>query len=147
MHIDWPRRTFVFEFPQSEVLVEDPIQHDVIFEEAGIKAAIVCDLPGYFEKEPADSLHFDIDVSLRAAVHSTYARSLEQLERATKKLFWWLRIHRVHPDGVEIEQCFTIDQMRDGVAIIEEAVKEKEHCLRSLRPVAHGQTSSLICIG
>ena len=113
-------RTFVFEFPRSEVLAEEPVQHNVIFEKAGIKAAIVCDLPGYFEKEPADSLHFDIDVSLRAAVHSAYDKSLEQSERITKKLFLVVeQFTEFVPTVLSSEQCFTIDEMRDGEAIIE----------------------------
>ena len=117
-------RTFIFEFPRSEVIAEEPVQHKNIFDEDGMKAAIVCDLPAYFEKKPADSLHFEVDISLRAAVHSTHEKSLEQSERTAKSLFLVIEeIAEFSPTVMSSEQCFTIDAVRDGEAIIEGARK------------------------
>ena len=113
-------RTFVFEFPGSEVIAEESEQYRVIFEKSGMKAVIVCDLLAYFEKEPADSLHFSIDVSLRAAVHHAYEKSVEQGKTATRKLFLVIEeFTEFNPAVMSRDQCFTIDEARDGEAIIE----------------------------
>ena len=113
-------RTIVFELPGSEVNAEESVQHSVIFETSGMKAAIVCDLLAYFEKEPADSLHFSIDVSLRAAVHRADEKSVEQRARTTKKLFLVVEeFAEFSPIVMSKDQCFTIDETRDGEAIIE----------------------------
>ena len=113
-------RTFVFEFPRSEVIAEESVQHNVIFEKSGMKAVIVCDLLAYFEKEPANSLHFSIDISLRAAVHRAYEKSVEQRERRAKKLFLVIEeFTEFSPTVMSRDQSFTIDESRDGEAIIE----------------------------
>ena len=113
-------RTFLFEFPGSKVGSEEPVRHSVIFDKFGMKAAIVFDLPSYFENEPANSLHFSIDVSLRAAVHRVYEESVEQSETATKKLFLVIEeFTEFNPTMMSRDQCFRIDETRDGEAMIE----------------------------
>ena len=113
-------RTFIFEFPCSKVIAEEPVQHKVFFVKDGIKGAIVCDLAAYFEKAPADSLHFSIDVSLRAAIHSTYEKSIEEPGRTANSLFLVIEeFTEFTPTAMSSGQCFTIDEVRDGEATIE----------------------------
>ena len=113
-------RTFVFEFPRSQVISEEIVKPVMIFTGNEFRAAIVCDLSGYFEKSPADSLHFDIDVSLRAAVQSTHKKSLSQSKRGAKNLFLVIEeCMEFAPTVLSTEQCFTIDEVRDGVAMVE----------------------------
>ena len=112
-------RTFVFEFPRSEVLRDDPPKHYVILEKAGMRAAIVGDLRAYFEEEPAASLHFDISGSFRAAVRSMHEKSLEQQERPARKLFLVIEeFIEFTSVAMSSEQCFLIDEVRDGEAVI-----------------------------
>lgn len=114
------RRTFVFEFPRSELVADKAVTPTVIFVNSEFRAAIVCDLPGYFEQAPADSLHFNIDVSLRAAVQNTFKESLTQDDRKTKKLFLVIEeFVEFTPTVLRNEQCFTIDEVRNGEAVIE----------------------------
>ena len=113
-------RTFVFEFPRSQIISEETVKPVMIFIGNECRAAIVCDLSGYFEESPADSLHFDIDVSLRAAVQSTHKKSLSQSEKNAKNLFLVIEECMEFPPTVlSTEQCFTIDEVRDHVAMVE----------------------------
>ena len=112
-------RTFVFEFPRSELLADQPSKHYVIYEKSGMRAGIVGDLRAYFEKEPAGSLHFDISVSFRAAVRSLYEKSLERQERTARELFLVIEeFTEFPPIEMSGEQCFSIDEVRDGEAVI-----------------------------
>ena len=112
-------RTFVFEFPRSEVLSDNSRQHYVIFERTGMRAAIVSDLLAYFEEEPGSSLHFDISVSFRSSVRSVYEKSLEQQDRTARKLFLVIEeFTEFTPVLLNEEQCFLIDEVRDGEAVI-----------------------------
>ena len=94
-------------------------KHYVILEKPGIRAAIVGDLLAYFEKASGASLHFDISVSFRAAVRSVYEKSLEQRERTARKLFLVIEeFTEFTPIPMSSEQCFLIDEVRDGEAVI-----------------------------
>ena len=128
-------RTFLFEFPGSQLVVEEPAEHQIICSQTDLKAAVVSDLPAYFEKKPANSLHFNIDVSLRAAVHSTYEKALGQPGRTTGTLFLVVeQITEITPTELSSGQCFTIDETRDGEAIIEGG-RERERALLAVRAV------------
>ena len=112
-------RTFVFEFPQSEVVAEEPVQYNVILGQAGMKAAIVCNLPAYFEEDPAESLHFDISVSFRSGIRSTYENSRRNRDGTAEKLFLVIEEHtEFAPITMSGGQCFSIDEVRDGEAMI-----------------------------
>ena len=126
-------RTFLFEFPGSHLVAEGPVGHQVIYECSDLKAAVVSDLPAYFEKSPANSLHFKIDVSLRAAVQSTYEESLRQPKRTISKLFLVIeRISEITPTELNDGQCFTVDEVRDGEVVIEGG-REGERALVAVR--------------
>lgn len=116
-------RTFVFRFPGSYLVADEPVGHQVIYSRSGLKAAIVSDLPAYFEQDPAESLHYSIDVSLRAGVHSTYGETLEQANRQSHPevpLFIVIEEYAEVPVTVlNSGECFTVAECRAGEAIIE----------------------------
>ena len=113
-------RTFVFEFPGSHLVAEERVEHQLIYAQDGLKAAIVSDLAAYFEKAPAKSLHFSIDVSLRAGISNTYEKALKASNGKTDGLFLVIEEHaEFAATELTSGQCFTIDEVRDGTAIIE----------------------------
>ena len=128
-------RTFLFEFPGSHLVAEGPVEHQVIYECSGLKAVVVSDIPAYFEKSPANSLHFKIDVSLRAVVQSTYEKALSQPKRTIGKLFLVIEQNsEITPTKLTDEQCFTVDEVRDGEAVIPGG-REGERALVAVRTV------------
>ena len=113
-------RTLLFQFPQSEVSAETPPEPYIIFCGAGIKAAIVSDLRAYFENTKWRSLHFDIDVSLRAAVKTIHEKALNQAEPTYTQLHVVIEEYADFPSvALTDEQCFTIEEFRGSEAIIE----------------------------
>lgn len=112
-------RTFVFEFPGSHLVVEEPVGYQIIYSEGSRRAAITFDLPAYFGKEPADSVHHDIDVSLRAGIRKTYEKTLNP-DGTSNKLFLVIEEYsNFPPTELNTKQCFTIDEVRDGREMIE----------------------------
>ena len=116
-------RTYLFEFPGCQLFSEEHINHQIIYSHDGLKVAIVSDLPSYFEHEPAISQHYSIDVSLRAGVSRIYEDALKQSkERTEPSLPLFLVIEEyseVSATVLNSGQCFTIDECRDGEAMIE----------------------------
>ena len=116
-------QTFVFKFPGSYLVAEEPVNHQVIYSHDGLKASIVSDLLAYFEQDPAESHHYSIDVSLPAGVRSTYEKAVEQSNRQTDPK---VPLFVVIEEDVEVPrtvlnrgECYTIDEYRNGMAIIE----------------------------
>ena len=111
-------RTFVFKFPSSYLVTEEPVAHQVIYARGGLKAAIVSDLPAYFEQESAESLHYSISVSLRASVRSIYEKAVEQSSRNWQShpevpLFVVIEEYaEVSPTVLNSGECFMIDEDR-----------------------------------
>ena len=114
-------RTFIFEYPGSYLV--EAADHQIVYSNERLKAAIVSDLPAYFEQNAAETLHYSIDVSLRAAVHSTYEKAVEEANRqAHPKVPLFLVIEEcaeVPPTALNSGECFTIEEYRDGEALIE----------------------------
>lgn len=132
-------RTFVFEFPGSYLVAEEPVDHQAIYSSDGLKASIVSDLPAYFEQEPAKSLHYSIDVSLRSGIHSTYGKAVEQSNRQKTQsqvpLFLVIEEYaEIPPTVLNSGECLIIDECRDGEAIIEGG-REGKSALLALRTI------------
>ena len=130
-------QTFVFKFPGSYLVAEEPIDYQVIYSHGGLKVSIVSNLPAYFEQEPAESLHYSIDVSLRAGVRSTYEKAVEQSNRQQPHpavpLFVVIEEYaKVPPTVLNSGECFMIDECRDGKAMIKGG-REGERALVAFR--------------
>ena len=101
-------RTFVFKFPGSYLVAEEPLDHQLIYSREGFKASIVSNFQAYFEQEPADSLHYSIDVSLRASVRSIHEKAVKQ---PTAPLFIVIEEHmKVPPTELNSGECVMIDE-------------------------------------
>ena len=129
-------RTFIFEYPGSYLV--EAVDHQIVYSNDRLKAAIVSDLPAYFEQNAAETLHYSIDVSLRAAVHSTYEKAVEKANRqAHPKVPLFLVIEEcaeVPPTVLNSGECFTIDECQDGEALIEGG-REGERTLVAIKTV------------
>ena len=120
-------RTFVFKFPVSYLAADEPLDHQLIYSRAGLKASIVSDLPAYFEQKPGESLHYSIDVSLRACVHRIDEKAVERPGIAP--LFVVIEEHlEVPPTELNSGECCTFDE---GSMI--EGGREGERALFALR--------------
>ena len=112
-------RTFVFKFPGSCPGAEEPVEHQVIYSQGGLKASIVSDLPAYFEQDLAESLHYSIAVSLRTDVRSIYEKAVEQANQQPDPevpLFVVIEEYaKVPPTVLNSGECYMIDEYRDMI--------------------------------
>ena len=108
-------RTQILELPDLVLVSEDTVPPAIIFSDSKLRAAIVCDLLGYFEDNKANSLHYKIDVSLHSSVRNIYNNN-----EHTHKLFLVIEeFSKFTPTVLSDEQCFMIDEVRDKVPLIE----------------------------
>ena len=129
-------RTLIFRFPGSYLMAEEPVDHQVIYSRDSCKASIVSDLLAYFEESPAESPHYSIAVSLRAGVRSIYEKAVEQANQKPHPevpLFVVIEEYaKVPPTELNSGECFTLDECRNGKAIIEGG-REGERALFAVR--------------
>ena len=113
-------RTFVFDFPYAYSNSEAHIDHQALYTSDNLRAAVVSDLPAYFEAERDGSLHYSIDVSLRAGVLREYKNASDHVSGHCSPLFLVIEEYvEFTATALKDGQCFTIDERRDGEAIIE----------------------------
>ena len=113
-------QTSVFEFPGCRLTSERPIAPQTIAKRSGLTAAIVSNLPAYFQKGYASTSHYAIDVSLRAAVERAYRKESAPSPPTPAKMFVVIEQEaRVSPTTFERGECFMIDEYRDGQELIE----------------------------
>ena len=116
-------RTFVFRFPGSRLVAQEPVTPQLIYSHGSLKASIVSDLPAYFEQNPTESLHYSIDVSLRTRVRSIYEEAVEQSNQQPHPevpLFVVVEEYtKIPPTVLNRGECYMIDECRDGRAAIE----------------------------
>ena len=131
-------RTSVYKYPGSDLIAEEPVRSQIIFSRSGFKAALVSDLPSYFERHQVESLHYTIDVSLRHGVRNAYEKAVERSSRKTPAevpLFIVLEHHEEVPATVlDRGECFAIDEHRDGKALIEGG-RQGESALVAIRTI------------
>ena len=131
-------RTFLFKFPGSYLVSEEPVDHHIVYSHDCSRAAIVSDLPAYFERDPADSFHYSIDVSLRVQVRSTYDSAIKETSRKDHPevpLFIVIEEHvNISSTLLNRGECFAIDECRDGTPVVEGG-REGERALLAIRTV------------
>ena len=114
-------RTSIFEYPGVDLA--EAVKPQVLHSHRGLKAVLVSGLPEYFEEQPIESLHYSIDVSLRTGVRSTYEEAVQEANRRiqpTLPLFLVVEERREgRPTVLNSGECFTMDEFRDGEALIE----------------------------
>ena len=111
--------TLIFEYPGSNLKEADT--HQVIYSQNGFTAAIVSDLPAYFEQTSAESLHYSINVALRDGVRSTYEKVTEQANRQNHPkvpLFLVIDEYKDVPKTVlNSGECFSVVENRKREAV------------------------------
>lgn len=116
-------RTFVYKFPSADIASQVPVVHQMIYSDDDLNAAIVSDLPAYFEYAPAPSRHYAINVSLRANVSRIYEDAIKQSGKKTDQdapLFLVIEeTAEVPPTELNSGQCYLVDECLDGVPMIE----------------------------
>ena len=131
-------RTFLFEFPASDLITEEPVDHQIIYSHDRLNVTIVSDLPAYFGQESPESQHYSIDVSLRAGVQRVYDHAIKQSNQRTHPtvpLFLVIQEYsKISPIELNDGQCFTIDECIDGEAMIEGG-REGEGALLAFRTI------------
>ena len=112
-------RTFVFAFPRSELLADEIPNHHVVHDRDGMRVAIASDLQEYFESEEAGSLQYEISVAFRAAIRNLHESSTERRQKRDRELFLVIdEFSKFAPITMSSDQCFSIDEVRNGEAVI-----------------------------
>ena len=112
-------RTFVFAFPRAFLIDSEAVAPNVLYNSGGLRASIVSDLPAFFENAPADSLHYSIDVSLPVGIRETYDNALKQHQDKDDRFFLIIEDNvEFVPTVLSMDQCFLIDEVRDGTPVI-----------------------------
>ena len=113
--------TLIFEYPGSYLKEAD--NHQVIYSHNSFTAAIVSDLPAYFEQLSAESLHYSINVALRDGVRSMHEIAAEQANRQNHPivpLFLVIDEYKDVPKTVlNSGECFSVAENRNGEAMSE----------------------------
>ena len=112
-------RTFVFAFPRSKLLADDASTQCIVWDEDGMRVAIVDDIQRYFEGKEAKSLHYEICVSFREAIRGVHEKSTKERDESGRKLLLVIdEYEEFSPVSMTKDQCFLIDEVRDGEQII-----------------------------
>ena len=97
---------------------EAPVPQLVIAEDEAFKAAVVSDLPAYFQQDVFP--HYAIDVSLRDGVDRVYRKVLSQSKSPNPPIFLVTEEYETIPATQFANgECFLIDEWRNGKAVIE----------------------------
>ena len=75
----------MFEYPGCHMSTEAPVPQLVITEDEAFRAAVVSDLPAYFQQDVFP--HYAIDVSLRDGVDRVYRKVLSQSKSPNPPIF------------------------------------------------------------
>ena len=110
-------RTFLFEFPRARLL--EAVEPRIIHSDSDIKAAIVSDLPDYFGRQPGDSPHYAIDVSLRDGVARTYAEAPRRTGSSFPLFLVVEENRKCPPLALDRGECVTMKEYLDGEELIE----------------------------
>ena len=113
-------RTHIFAFPRAHLIDDGPLDPQTFYRQNGVRAAVVSDLLGYFEKESEESRHYFLDVSLRAGVQDVRSRTKSGAAGSGRPIFLVIEEYTaVVPTTLSEGQCYLIDEWRDGHPMIE----------------------------
>ena len=114
-------RTFLFAFPRANLV--ESVECQSIYSDGNIRATIVSELPDYFERDPGDSRHYAVDVSLRAGVRRTYKEAFNRISNRTDSFFPLFLVveenKALSPTTLDRGECVLMPEYKDGEEIIE----------------------------
>ena len=125
----------MFKYPGCHLTSEKQDLHEVIYEDETFKAAVVSDLPAYFQEGRSGFPHYAIDVSLRDGVDRIYSKEVSQQKATNVPIFLVIEQYESVPvTTFENGECFLIDERRDDEAVIEGG-REGERALLVFRTI------------
>ena len=126
-------RTFVFEFPGSQLTSEEPVAPQLIADCESLRAAVVSNLPAYFREGHSKFQHYGIDVSLRDGVDRVFRGEEERQTPPHRPLFVVIeRYENVPATTFDKGECFVVDERRDGEELVEGG-REGEKALQAVK--------------
>ena len=127
-------RTFIFEFPGSQLTSDGPVAPQLITECENLKAVVVSDLPAYFQDGHSEFPHYAIDISLRHGVERVYRKEAEQRTPPQRPLFVVIEQYETVPVTTFANgECFEIDERRNNGEEIVEGGREDERALLAFK--------------
>ncbi len=127
-------RTFIFEFPGSQLTSDEPVAPQLITECESLKAVVVSDLPAYFQDGHSEFPHYAIDISLRHGVERAYSIEVEQWTPPQRPMFVVIEQYEAVPATTFANgECFEIDERRNNGQEIVEGGREGERALLAFR--------------
>ena len=106
-------RTFIFEFPGSQLTSDEPVAPQLITKCESLKAVVVSDLPAYFQDGHSEFPHYAIDISLRHGVERVYRKEAEQRTPPQRPMFVVIEQYETVPATTFANgECFEIDERR-----------------------------------
>ena len=110
-------RTTVFEYPGCHLSTAAPVPPLMIADDEAFRAAVVSDLPAYFQQDVFP--HYVVDVSLRDGVDHVYRNVLIRSKSPNPPIFLVTEEYKTIPTTQFANgECFLIDEWRDGAALI-----------------------------
>ena len=127
-------RTFIFEFPGSQLTSDEPIAPQLITKCESLKAVVVSDLPAYFQDGHSEFPHYAIDISLRHGVERVYRKEAEQRTPPQRPMFVVIEQYEAVPSTTFANgECFEIDERRNNGEEIVEGGRKGERALLAFR--------------
>ena len=128
-------RTIIFKYPGCHLTSEDQDLYEMIYEDETFKAAVVSDLPAYFQEGRSGFDHYAIDVSLKDGVDRVYSKEASQQKNPNVPIFLVIEQYESIPvTKFENGECFLIDECRDGEAMIKGG-REGKRALLAFRTI------------
>ena len=114
-------RTTIFKYPGCHLTSEDQDLYEMIYEDETFKAAVVSDLPAYFQEGRSEFDHYAIDVSLRDGVDRVCHKEVGPQKNPNVPIFLVAEQYESIPvTKFGNGECFLVDERRDGEEVIEE---------------------------
>ena len=115
-------RTWVYEFPKSELVADEPMQHAIMLEIPGKRITLVSDLVTYFRKE-TPFRHYQICCSLRSKVDDAIKTRAKASSAGRFPLFVVLERQTECDTTLDDGTCYVVGQeMVTGGQVGEEAL-------------------------
>ena len=113
-------RTFVLEFPGSQLASEEHVAPQLIADGESLRAASRVELPAYFQEGHSKFQHHVIDISLRVGVDRVFREDTERKVPPQRPMFIVIeQYEHIPPTKLDNGECFRIDEWRDGKELVE----------------------------
>jgi len=128
-------RTTVFEYPGCRMVTDNPVPYLMLCANEAFRAALVLDLPIYFQCEGSVFPHYGIDISLRDGIDRVWRKMRSQKNGPHLPIFLVTEQYERPPvTTLANGECFLIDEWRNGQAMIDGG-REGKRALLAIRTI------------